>query len=121
MEKMNPRKIGQSKPINNPVKYGPVDLDKANPSTPESIIRDFQMRMIILARIIMDSIASLIQYLSKNKWVKSYWSEYEIIESDKLLGSIRIPIETDLQFQRAFSPSFDRLPIERTGFGRAPL
>ena len=28
------------------------------------------------------------------------------------IGSIRIPIETDLQFQRAFSPSFDSLPYD---------
>jgi len=27
------------------------------------------------------------------------------------IGSIRIPIETDLQFQRAFSPSFGTLPF----------
>ena len=30
---------------------------------------------------------------------------------DSSQGSIPIPIETDLQFQRAFSPSFDRLPM----------
>ena len=37
--------------------------------------------------------------------------EYRIIESDYSQGSIRIPIETDLQFQRAFSASFGTLPM----------
>ena len=34
-----------------------------------------------------------------------------IIESDHSHGSIRIPIKTGLQFQRAFSAFFDRLPL----------
>ena len=33
----------------------------------------------------------------------------------------KIPIETDIEFQRAFSASFGTLPIERTGFARGPL
>jgi len=36
-------------------------------------------------------------------------------------GSIRIPIETDSEFQRAFSASFGTLPIERTGVERGTL
>lgn len=34
-----------------------------------------------------------------------------IIESDHSHGSIRIPIKKGLQFQRAFSAFFDRLPL----------
>jgi hypothetical protein len=40
---------------------------------------------------------------------------------DSSHGAIRLPIETDLQFQRAFSPSFDRLPYVTPLFQRAPL
>jgi len=36
------------------------------------------------------------------------------------IGSIRIPIETDLQFQRAFNLSFDRL-ISKTDLHKGPL
>ena len=37
---------------------------------------------------------------------------YQQTDSDKLQWSIRIPIETETEFQRAFNASFDRLPIE---------
>jgi len=37
---------------------------------------------------------------------------YQQTDSDKLQGSIRIPIETETEFQRAFNASFDRLPFE---------
>ena len=36
-------------------------------------------------------------------------------------GVTRIPIETDVKFQRAFSASFDRLPIETPLFQRGAL
>jgi hypothetical protein len=41
-----------------------------------------------------------------------------IIESDHSHGSIRIPIKTGLQFQRAFSAFFDRLPSDETPIQR---
>ena len=37
---------------------------------------------------------------------------YQQTDSDKLQGSIRIPIETETEFQRAFNASFDRLPFD---------
>ena len=38
---------------------------------------------------------------------------YQQTDSDKLQWSIRIPIETETEFQRAFNASFDRLASER--------
>ena len=40
--------------------------------------------------------------------------EYDVSTNrfDKLQGSIRIPIETETEFQRAFNASFDRLAFE---------
>jgi len=40
---------------------------------------------------------------------------------DNSQGFIRIPIEMNIEFQRAFSPSFDRLPIENPSFQRGAL
>jgi len=36
----------------------------------------------------------------------------------RFIGFIRIPIETETDFQRAFSASFDRLPMRLTGVAR---
>ena len=41
-------------------------------------------------------------------------TEYQIINYGSLQGSIRRPIETDIQFQRAFGASIDRLPTQST-------
>ena len=38
---------------------------------------------------------------------------YQQTDSDKLQGSIRIPIETETELERAFNASFDRLGTER--------
>ena len=43
---------------------------------------------------------------------------YQQTDSDKLQGSIRIPIETETEYQRAFNASFDRLPIQHPSVGR---
>ena len=40
---------------------------------------------------------------------------------DSSRGSIRIPIETNSEFQRAFSASFDRLPLKAHTNSRGPL
>ncbi len=44
-----------------------------------------------------------------------------ITDLDRSHGPIRIPIESDLQFQRAFGASFDRLPMQTGVFGRETL
>ena len=41
--------------------------------------------------------------------------------TDVIKGSIRIPIETDLEFQRAFSGSFQWLPMRSPLSGRGAL
>ena len=46
---------------------------------------------------------------------------YDSILLSIISGSIGIPIETDLQFQRAFSASFDRLPLLSYTIQRGPL
>jgi hypothetical protein len=45
-------------------------------------------------------------------FITIYVLHVEKIITNKGRGSDRIPIETDIEFQRAFSASFDRLPYD---------
>ena len=47
--------------------------------------------------------------------------EFQLINPDVLQGSLPTPIETDIEFQRAFSASFDRLPSMSYRTTRGPL
>lgn len=44
---------------------------------------------------------------------------YQQTDSDKLQGSIRMPIETNLYFQRDISAPFDRLPLHERQYKAA--